>query len=213
MKKPRALGPSCARTTCPGPQRRPARRPAIPHVLGRTQRSRPAASTQPPPLPVVLPPLTHCCRRRCLPRLPQEQDGWERSDFPIVCSTCLGPNPFVRMQRVRVRCRGRGAGAAACCSVPLLPLRQRAHALTSTACAARRLSTAGSATSPTAPTPCSAGAPATTRATRRPSSARRWPRPKTCARCAAGLPGCREGRRRGAAGGQAGPRAAAAVVL
>eukprot|EP01120_Amphizonella_sp_Union-15-10_P013454 TRINITY_DN6231_c0_g1_i1.p1 TRINITY_DN6231_c0_g1~~TRINITY_DN6231_c0_g1_i1.p1 ORF type:complete len:411 (-),score=72.13 TRINITY_DN6231_c0_g1_i1:111-1343(-) len=30
-----------------------------------------------------------------------EKDGWERADFPIICETCLGDNPYLRMTKAQ----------------------------------------------------------------------------------------------------------------
>lgn len=27
------------------------------------------------------------------------KQGWEKSDFPILCNTCLGENPYLRMTK------------------------------------------------------------------------------------------------------------------
>ena len=51
-----------------------------------------------------------------------ETDGWERSDMPIVCETCLGPNPFVRMQRVSSKAHTHERGICAVPSTRVHPL-------------------------------------------------------------------------------------------
>ncbi len=33
-----------------------------------------------------------------------ENKGWETSDFPIICESCMGDNPFMRMMRDRRAC-------------------------------------------------------------------------------------------------------------
>ena len=40
------------------------------------------------------------CGERGLPiRSGVTKQGWEKSDFPILCETCLGDNPYVRMTK------------------------------------------------------------------------------------------------------------------
>ncbi|KAH7912230.1 hypothetical protein BJ138DRAFT_1084039 [Hygrophoropsis aurantiaca] len=44
------------------------------------------------------------------PKADINKAGWEQSEFPILCETCLGPNPFVRMSKQEF---GRSCGTCA----------------------------------------------------------------------------------------------------
>jgi len=53
-------------------------------------------------------------------RAPASRKGWEDVDFPIICETCLGDNPYVRMQREAF------GGACHVCSRPHTKFRWKA---------------------------------------------------------------------------------------
>lgn len=111
-----------------------------------------------------------------------------RADAKGVCARApppAGPGPpppALRAAAQAAPVRRCGMGHSAGAHAPAWPRAPRQRRCPSFPPPPHRSPTAARATSLAAPTPSSAGAPATTRATRRPSSARRWPRPRTCAR-------------------------------